>query len=293
MLPQAASNFDWFQIADHQRYAVLRRGGLMNLAALPSFALVWAAVCLLVYTKLEHEWLLLPATISLWFALGLFRRYRLIVDTPTSSLSSSAQGYVELSGTVHLPEGESYRGLPNLPATVWLPGYVENEPFVLDDGYGRCLLFPQKAEIITRPGNTHFSWLHAIYPGQTLYALGELRTHGGDNIRVNRSARLVEVLVEWKAKPQLLLQSFDANSNGQIDPDEWQSVRTAAERWVEEDIHEQKLAPGMHIMDGANAGQLFLITNILPEVLAARYRWASLLHTLAWLGLMLVVQVGV
>lgn len=76
-------------------------------------------------------------------------------------------------------------------------------PFVLDDGYGRCLLFPQKAEIITRRD------------------------------------RLVEVLAEWKVKPQL-----------------------------------------------------YLITNILPEVLAARYRWASLLHPLAWLGLLLVVQIG-
>jgi hypothetical protein len=36
-------------------------------------------------------------------------------------------------------------------------------------------------------------------------------------------------------------------------------------------------------MDGAKAGQLFLITNIPPEELARRYRWAAWLHLSFWL----------
>ncbi len=277
---------DWFQVMDNQRFAVLRRGGLMNLAATLGFGIAWAGVCVGLYRYGNPQWLLLPATLSLFFALGLFRRYRLIVDTPTSHLSSGAQGYVELQGKAALPEGEGFRGLPHLPVTVWLPGYVEDAPFVLDDGKGRCLLYPQYAEIVTRPGDTHFSWLKAIYPGQTLYVLGELHTLRGDNMPLDRRERLAALLAEWKHDQRQLVQNFDANGNGQIDPDEWQTVRNAAERWVEDDIREQQCAPGTHVMEGAKVGQLFLITNIPPMVLARRYRWAALLHTLAWLGLM-------
>ncbi|SEA41667.1 hypothetical protein SAMN05660964_01551 [Thiothrix caldifontis] len=281
-----ADGLNWYQVVENQRFAVLRKGGVINLASTWGFALVWGAGCVWLSQQWGREWLLLPATVSLLFALGLYRRYRLIVDTPTSRLSSSAQGYVELCGKAALPEGESFRGLPHLPVMVWLPGYVEDQPFVLEDSHGRCLLYPQYAEIVTRTGDNHLFLLHAIYPGQPLYALGELHTQRHDTVSLERRERLAALLAEWKNNPQQLLQNFDANGNGQIDPDEWQTVRAAAERWVDDDIREQQRAPGMHVMDGAKAGQLFLITNIPPEELAQRYHWAALLHMLVWLGLM-------
>lgn len=287
-----AGGLNWRQVAENQRYAVLRRGGLMNLAARPGFAVFWGAVALALYQYAGQAWLLLPAIVSLLFSLGLFRRYRLIVDTPTSRLSTSAQGYVELCGKAYLPDGEGFRGLPHLPVTVWLPGYVEDQPFVLDDGHGRCLLQPRDAEIITRANSNHFSWLNAIYPGQTLYVLGELRTHAGDNLRIDRRSRLAGLLAEWKSNPQLMLQHFDENGNGRIDPDEWQAVRMSAERQVDDDIRDYKRAPGTHIIDSSKNGQLFLITNIPPEQLASRYFSASLLHALAWLGLMAAAHIA-
>lgn len=274
---------DWYQVMDNQRLAVLRRGGLMNLAAAPGFAAFWGGSSFLLQQQLGVEWLLLPANISLLFALGLYRRYRLIEDTPTSSLSSGAQGYVELQGKAALPDGVGFRGLPHLPVTVWLPGYVEDEPFLLEDGKGGCLLYPRNAEIVTFPGQTHFSWLKAIFPGQTLYVLGELHTQRADNMRLNKRERMAAVLAEWKHDQYQLKQNFDANGNGQIDPDEWQEILKAAERWVDEDIREEQRAPGTHVMDGANAGQLFLITNVPPERLAKRYRRAAFLHVLFWL----------
>lgn len=286
-----ADGLNWYQVAENQRLTVLRRGGVMNLASTVGFALVWGVACYLLYLE-ARAWLLLPATASLGFALGLYRRYRLIEDTPTSHLSSSAQGYVELHGTAVLPAGESFRGLPHLPVTVWLPGYVDDQPFVLEDAHGSCLLYPQHAEIVTRPGDNHLFLLHAIYPGQALYVLGELYTQRADNLQLERRERLAAVLAEWKHDPQRLLQNFDANGNGQIDPEEWQTVRQAAEQWVNDDIREQQRAPGTHVMDGASAGQLFLITNIPPATLAARYRWAALLHLMVWLGLLWMVSLG-
>lgn len=278
-----ADGLNWYQVAENQRFAVLRRGGVMNLATTWGFAMVWVAAYYFLYQQMGQQWLLLPATASLLFSLGLYRRYRLIVDTPTSRLSSSAQGYVELHGKAALPEGEGFRGLPHLPVTVWLPGYVDDQPFVLEDAYGSCLLYPQHAEIVTRTGDNHLFLLHAIYPGQTLYALGELYTQRADNLQLERRERLAAVLAEWKHDHHQLLQNFDADGNGQIDPHEWQAVRNAAEQWVADDIREQQRAPGTHVMDGATAGQLFLITNIPPEKLARRYGWASRLHLSCWL----------
>ncbi|MBO0612185.1 MAG: hypothetical protein RL122_1230 [Pseudomonadota bacterium] len=291
-LSSDAGGLNAYQVIENQRLAVLRRGGLMNLTAAPRFAIVWMGVCFGVQRYAELHWLLLPATLSLWFALGLFRRYRLIVDTPTSRLSSGAQGYVELQGKAALPDGESCRGLPHLPVTVWLPGYIDAAPFVLDDGKGQCLLYPAHAEIVTRPADTHFSWLKAIYPGQTLYVLGELYTQRGDNLPLERRERVAAVLAEWKRDRHQLLHNFDADGNGQIDAEEWQTVRQAAEQWVNDDIREQQRAPGTHLMDGARTGQLFLITNILPATLAARYRWAAWLHLTVWLGLLWLMSLG-
>ncbi|MEB4590685.1 EF-hand domain-containing protein [Candidatus Thiothrix sp. Deng01] len=291
--PQGDRNgLDWRQVMDNQRLAVLRRGGIMNLAAAPGFAVAWVGCAYWLYRHADPQWLLVPATLSLLFAIGLFRRYRLIVDTPTSRLSSGAQGYVELNGVAALPDGEGFRGLPHLPVTVWLPGYVEDEPFVLDDGHGRCLLYPRQAEIVTRPGDTHFSWLKAIYPGQTLYVLGELRTQRASGLQQERRERIAAVLADWKHNQRQLLENFDANGNGQIDPEEWQAVRAAAERWVEEDIREQQRVPGTHVMDGARGGQLFLITNIPPEELARHYRWAAFLHLLGWLAVLVWLHLG-
>jgi hypothetical protein len=43
-------------------------------------------------------------------------------------------------------------------------------------------------------------------------------------------------------------------------------------------------------MSHAAAGQVFLITNIPPERLARRYALAAVLHTLLWLGLMVIAH---
>jgi len=291
VIPKAVGSADWLEIAENQRYAVLRRGGLINLVALLRFGVSWLLLAAWLFTYADPLWLLLLGNISLLFALGLTRRYRLIVDTPTSRLSSSAQGYVELHGKVALPDGESYRGLPHLPATVWLPGYIEDAPFVLDDGLGRCLLYPAAAEIVIQPGHTHFSWLHAIYPGQTLYVLGELHTQRAEPLKsLSQRERLAQVLAGWKANPVELLRGFDANGNGKIDPDEWQQARVAAQRWVADDEADERRAPAIHTMCHAAAGQVFLITNIPPERLARRYAVAAVLHSLLWLSLLWIAH---
>lgn len=285
-----ASGLNHSYIANKQNWAILRKGGLINLAAKPRFMVFWVLCALALYHWYPLTYLLIPASISLVFALQLFRRYRVIEDTPTSRLSSGAQGYVELHGTVHLPDGEDSRGLPHLPATAWLAGYVEDEPFVVDDGKGRCLLYPEHAEVFLQPADTHLNWLRAIYPGQTLYVLGELRSYVADNVQTDRQAQITQHLLEWKRQPNLLLQHFDADGNGEIDAEEWEQVRQAATKRVDEDIVEQKAAPASHVMDNSQPGLLFLISNLPPDLLAKRYYYAIIFHNVVWLGLMLLVH---
>lgn len=275
------------QIVHHQFRALLRRGGLMNFVARPAFAVIWLLLCYGVAGHLSVAWLWLPALFNLYFALGLYRRYRLVTDTAISRISSGAQGYSRLEGQAWLPDGEAYRGLAFLPVTVWLPGHIESEPFYLADEAGRCLLFPQQAEIVTQPADTHLYWLHAIYPGQTLFVLGDMRTSGGANKKLCYRERVSELLSDWKSRPATLIEHFDANNNGRLEAEEWDQVVQSAQRLAAEDIQEQRSQPGTHIIDSSVGGRLFMITNILPEVLALRYRVASWIHSVVWLGLLI------
>jgi len=287
ILEQRHSSATFSQIVHHQSRALLRRGGVMNFVARPAFAVIWILLCYGVVSHFGIGWLWLPALFNFYFALGLFRRYRLVVDTAVSRISSGAQGYSSLEGKAWLPDGEAARGLSFLPVTVWLPGYIESEPFYLADEVGRCLLFPQQAEIVTQPADTHLYWLHAIYPGQTLFVLGDMRTLGGDNLKLCHRERVSDLLNDWKRRPADLIEHFDTNKNDKLDTDEWDTVVQSAQRLAYEDIREQRKQPGTHVIDSSAGGRLFMITNIPPEVLALRYYIASWVHSIVWFGLLM------
>lgn len=289
-LEQVASSLSWDKIAHHQFRALLRKGGITNFVARPMFLFIWGLCC---YALIKHtgtQWLWLLALFNLYFALALYRRFRLVTDTATSQVSSSAQGYVELEGTAWLPDGEHSRGLSHLPVTVWLPGYIEDQPFYLADEAGRCLLYPDEAEIVTQPADNHLYWLHAIYPGQLLYVLGDMRTYNGDSVNYGQRQQVSELLARWKSKPDHLLNAFDKNGDGQLDAEEWETVVQSAHNLAREELAEQRSHPGTHIINGSGGGRLFMITNIPLEQLAIRYRIASWLHTAAWIGLLLCYQ---
>lgn len=272
--------------AKQQASTLWRKGGVINLAASLFFLPLWFGVGVLVTVYVGVEWLWLMASVNVLLALALYRRYRLIVDTATSRLSSSAQGYVELEGQARLPEGEGFRGLQDLPPTVWLAGYIEDQPFVLEDEDGRCVLYPQSAEVVIQPADNHLYWLQAIYPGQTLYALGELRTHSADNHGQSHRRRISEVLADWKQNPRQLLTNFDANGNGQLDPDEWERVKVSAANVAESMVQEQRDKPVTHVLGRPRDGRVFLITNIPPQQLARRYRLGAWLQMVFAVGLL-------
>ncbi len=71
-----------------------------------------------------------------------------------------------------------------------------------------------------------------IEPGDQIYALGHFTTHGGTAALFDKDAAVGERLREWKRDQASMLKRFDANKDGQIDVDEWDTARREAEKEV-------------------------------------------------------------
>ncbi|HPE59060.1 MAG TPA: hypothetical protein PLB10_01880 [Thiolinea sp.] len=269
-------------------FTLWRRTGMVARTATGVFALGWLLLAGFVVQRWGYQALFFMALSNFGFSLAHYRRYRLIEDTPTTRLSSGAQGYVELQGQVCTVDVARYQGHPDLPVNVWSAGLSEEQSFYLDDGKGRCLLYPGAAEMIVRPADTHLYWLPAIYPGQTLYVLGEMRTvNSTTGHAAGLRERTARILARWKTRPDVLLEGYDADGNGVLDQDEWQAVRTQAKTLARQEWQQQAQAAATHVIDRSRDGRLFLITNMLPDKLALRFRIAAWVHGLAWIGLML------
>ena len=108
------------------------------------------------------------ATLALRYGLAAFWRLRLILDTPTARIRSAPQGYVELQGLAQPRADRLQAPLSGRPC-VWYRYRVEErrghgrnarwvmveegdggQPFLLDDGTGRCLVDPTAAELHLR-----------------------------------------------------------------------------------------------------------------------------------------------
>ncbi len=69
--------------------------------------------------------------------------------------------------------------------------------------------------------------------GDRLKVLGELTTQRKNDTRSDRKMDVLALLRHWKRSPELLLQRFDANGNGIIDPEEWKAARCTANSAIE------------------------------------------------------------
>lgn len=249
--------------------------------------------------------LLLIAMISLLAWAGNYRRWRLIVDTPTSRIGSAAQGYVELAGTAHWPGDTPLTSeLAGVPCC-WYWFKVERKgardhwtqerdgesfvPFVLDDGSGQCVVHPAEAEVHSHRRKT---WIEGdrrftevtILPDDRLYAIGAFSTHQPLDGEAAVRAEIAALVVTWKSDPLALLERFDLDRDGTIDLDEWQLARRQARREVERDRQGHPRPPAVHVMRSPKDGRLFMLSNLDPEALGRRYlRW-KWFHLCAFLG---------
>ncbi len=230
-------------------------------------------------------YLVFVSLMSMLFALILFRRIRLIDDTPSTYLSSAAQGYAELEGVVTLYENEVVRG-PNqdLPVMVWYRKYflTSSAGFILEDSKGRCTINPRDAEVIT-PLYHYIGILYrAIYPNETVYVLGYLETLSKQRTEEERKSLVRQKLVGWKRNQFKFLNYFDKNNDRKIDEIEMKTAKNAAERNINEVLEEVYLEPATHTISAPEDGRPFLLSSIHPDELVIKYKRAMIFHFLAW-----------
>jgi len=245
------------------------------------------------------------STISFFAWYGNTRRSRIIADTPTSSVAFAAQGYVELVGSAKAsPDAPLLSRLRQLPC-VWFRFKIErrhddknwetveqgesHDTILLDDGSGTCFVDPEHAEIVTSHNEV---WHRDDYryseslllPHDTLYALGEFVTLGGAASDLDPKADVADLLAEWKRNPPDLLRRFDLNRDGTVDLCEWELARLAAKREVAKQHREIRLKDGVNVLRQPSDGRLYLLSNLMPERLAAKYVLWGWLHLAIFFG---------
>jgi hypothetical protein len=226
------------------------------------------------------------------------RRRRAITDTPTSRIASAAQGYVELIGVGHPPEGLPLLSRRAKQPCLWYRYQVRQQngknstvveddesdaSFIVDDGSGCCVVDTEGAEITTRHketwrvGNRRYTeWTLEI--NDKIYALGEFRTLGGGSVDLDARRDVGELMAEWKKDKKRLFERFDLDKNSELSETELGLARQAVRREVSKMHTEARNVSDVHTLRRPGDGRHYLISNIDPERLARRYLLWALFH---------------
>lgn len=175
------------------------------------------------------------------------------------------------------------------------------ELFLLRDETGECVIDPEGA-LVTPSRKSVWYGSHREWPFGTppttgrsllggryryteqyiqatdhLYALGLFRSEGGGHHQPDMGDELRLLLAEWKRDQASLLERFDMNRDGRIDPQEWEQVRRAAEVEVGKQVRERQSGPVTHILSQPKQGRRPFILSTLPQdSLSSRYRWYAM-----------------
>lgn len=201
---------------------------------------------------------------------------------------------------------DQYQSGSNNKASRWRPVLRDSSSswFQINDGTGTCLVDPAGASASTRyrkvwygqtelPGafvssgsfNRYASHIlgnggryryteELIFEHERLYALGEFRSLGGGRDRLDLKAQSGDILRAWKADQAALIDRFDADGDGRIDPEEWQRAREAAHQEALEQQKSLDQLPTMHLIcDPQTPGQPFILSTHDEERLVRRFRW--------------------
>lgn len=166
--------------------------------------------------------------------------------------------------------------------------------FLLDDDTGQCIVQPDGAEVVpvestTWYGNTPWPksepgrsftlgggrdyryFEERIYEHERVYALGDFRSSAAA-AEPDHAAGAAELLAEWKQDQPALLERFDRDRDGRIDPAEWEAARQAARQTVVEKSAQRPPRTNHHLLCRPAGERLFLLAAIPPGDLARRYR---------------------
>ncbi|HHJ17427.1 MAG TPA: E3 ubiquitin--protein ligase [Gammaproteobacteria bacterium] len=168
------------------------------------------------------------------------------------------------------------------------------DPFVFYDRTGDCLVDPRQAEVTPGtkkvwygksrwPGGAERKGLLGMLVGRryryteeridpgSLYVLGWFDTLRSTDQSVG--AEVSGLLRDWKQDQATLNARFDKNRDGQIDADEWQQARKAAQREVVQDRAARSAQAAVNIVRASGHDRYpFLISAKPQQSLSSRYR---------------------
>jgi hypothetical protein len=116
-----------------------------------------------------------------------------------------------------------------------------------------------------------------IAAGTPLSVLGELRSHTEFGA-VDQKTQ--ELLTQWKRDQPGLLRRFDQNHDGQISPEEWETVRAAAHTEAEATVLHSPIER-VGVVAQPSHGEPFVIAPLDGEHLVRREKRNALLFLLA------------
>ncbi len=251
--------------------------------------------------------LVLAAAMSGWAWVHHRRRYLLLQGTPLARIGSAPQGYVQIAGFAQsLDDGPLV--CPGVDMRcVWYELVVEEIPaggrqyqhvqtlqsghgFLLADATGRCLIDPDSAEIrtidtVVERKDYYRYTARLICDGDPVYAIGEFVSVREQP--VDMKLAVSQKLAEWKRDRVDLLRRFDTDRNGEIDENEWNAARQAAEREVGDETAQAQMQAPANVMRASSDGRPFLVATEDPCAGVARNRRWAWLHLALMIGTLL------
>jgi hypothetical protein len=182
---------------------------------------------------------------------------------------------------------------------------ISDSLFYLVDSTGRCAVDPEGAKVTSSSRDTWYGnsripgrvdsaagWIRfsgisqigrnfryteeRIEPGDPLYALGDFTTHGGAGAAFDRGAEVREVLREWKRNNAEILARFDQNHDGDIDMQEWDTARGAAEKEVDAKRADVAVAPPVDVLGRTQGSRNpFILAAKTEAEMLAQFHWSS------------------
>jgi len=186
--------------------------------------------------------------------------------------------------------------------------------FYLVDSTGQCVVDPDGAEVtptvkVRWRGNTRrpmfapektslwsilfpdgpFRYTECrIHEYDALYAIGQFTGVGGSEQTSIKEAT-GDLLSLWKRDRSGLLQRFDRNRDGQIDLDEWENVRLAAEKEAISSLRERQQHPEINLLKKPTDKRTFILSSSSQDRVILVNRRKALLGILGFLGFGLVL----
>lgn len=263
-------------------------------------------------------WVLILLALAAVSAKAAFRRMRrahIVEDVPTSRVRSASQGYVELQGEAQLMPGPpNFAPLTSTKCCWWtyrveqkvvrrrhgrrettwktLSKGTSEEPFLLVDDTGSCVVDPWGADVMTVTRERWYGSLRQpttnmrrsrysgryrysekrLEIGDPIYAIGVFRTERDNVERTPIQEDVRELLASWKRDQRGLLNRFDDNRDGTISIEEWEVARAAALREVEGSRRDRAVRPGLDILAQPDDDRPFLLAALPQPRVARRLR---------------------